>query len=528
MSRWAWPTLEAALLLGAFTASPAAAQLSPDSWWPKFQRDTRNSGAVPLIGFVGDAHVLWSVRLSGPITHPGENHATPVFSPDDTRLYVGGPHATLSAVDIADGSVAWTVTLGAGAGTVLQTAAIAADGSIYVGAWNGAVPFDGFSKVQDDGDHATVVWTFPLRGIASPTITSDGLIIVGGQHETDGWGYFALEDLGESYTLVWTAGQLGDPLDPLSTGWVGASPALSLDETWVYGGSYQNRTFWQIETQTGVETARVALDQYCYAPSPVVSDDDFVFVGEGMSFSDPDDATEGKLYVMERNEQDITEIRDARPLYVGHLNGGTAAVHRRANGQLRLYVPANGFGKSTASLVAVDFDPYAPPEQAALKKAWTVSNGGSRLAYPQAVVTRDELVYVLGPGDHLLRAVRDADDHGATQWTVSLGSITRVEDWQPGSQIGPRSVVVGPDGTLYWNAVDGYLYALRGWLSGDLDADGWLTTQDLDWLVTAIVDAERYELLFPEIDAAEIGDLNGDNRLDFFDVNRMIELLGAG
>ena len=527
---WAGALLVAVLL----HAAAAEAQLSPDSWWPKFQRDAQNSGYVPLLGFAADAHVIWSAQLSEPIDPvTGARHAMPVFSPDNSRLYVGGPASTLTAVQSADGVAVWTLTLGDGTGVIHQTPVIGADGSIYAGPWDSQPPFDGFSKIRDEGSQAMVLWTFPMhRLLASPTITSDGLIVVGGQHEDGRWAYFALEDLGDSYSLAWVAGELADPGDPTSTGVIGSSPAVSLDGTWIFGGSFENTTFWQIDAQTGFEAARLPLDFYCYAPSPVVSDDGFAFIGEGMSFVDPDQETQGKLYVFEGDQQGIVDILDSQPLRAGHLQGGTAALRRRANGQLRLYVPANGgyAGASSASLVAVDFDPDGPqasPPEPALVKVWETSIGGWTTAYPQAVITRDELVYVLGPANQRLYAIRDADDQATGLWSVLLEDVTRASEWQLAGQLGPQGVVVGPDGTIYWNAVDGYLYAIRGWLTGDLDADGQLTDQDFDWLVTALLDPEQYAVRFPEIDATEIGDVNGDGRLDFFDLNRMLELLAG-
>ncbi|MFH1746333.1 MAG: hypothetical protein ABIG44_04740 [Planctomycetota bacterium] len=426
----------------------------------------------------------------------------------------------------------WTITLGDGTGMLLHTAALAADGSIYVGTWDNYSPYDGFSKIVDEGPQASVAWTFPMRRVlASPTITPDGLIVVGGLHETDGSGYFALEDLGTTYTLAWVAGQLADPGDPNSTGAIGSSPALTPDGNWLLGGSYDNATFWQIETLTGVETARLALDYYCYAPSPVVSEDGFAFVGEGMSFSQPDNDTQGKLYAFEPDEFGTLSILDSTPLYAGHLNSGTAALTRRANGELRLYVPANGFGHAAAALIALDFDPDAPyqePPQPALTERWRVSLGGSAVSYSQAVVTQDDIVCVLEPADHRLRAIRGGEDQPVGLWALALTDITRVTDWQPSGQRGPQGITIGPDGTLYWNAIDGYLYAIRGWLSGDLDADGLLTTQDLYQLAVVLAEPEQYELQYPEIDAQAIADLNADGRLDFFDLSRLIELLAAG
>ncbi len=518
------------LVIGLLTlaAAPSAhPQLSETSWWPKLQRDAQNSGYVPLVGFVTDPHVHWYAKLSEPIAT--ESHSTPVLSPDNSRLYVGLPGAVVAAVNTSDGTVAWTLPFGDGTARFCTTAAVGADGSIYVGSWDSTAPYDGFVKIRDDGDHGALIWTYPMRvTLASPTITPEGLIVVGGRHSDGTWAYFAIEDLGDTCETAWVAGRLADPADPGSIGAIGASPALSSDGAWVFGGSWENRTFWQIDALTGYEQARLPLDQYCYAANPVVSDGGFVFIGEGASFSAPDPATEGKLYVFEPDEDGTMQELDALPLHAGHLNGGTGALYVRPDGRLRLFVPANGYGASTANLIALDFYPDGPaadPPASALKKAWQTSLGSAVVSYGQAAVTRDGIVYVLGPANHRLYAIRGATGTPRTAWTLDLSTITRVPGTSFTGKTGPMGVTVGPDGTIYWNAVDGHLYAIRGWLNGDLGGDGQLTTADFDWLVTALVNPDEYSLRFPEIDAAVVGDVNGDGRLDFFDLNRLLELL---
>jgi outer membrane protein assembly factor BamB len=523
------PGLTLIALLALAAPLPARAQLCESSWWPKLQRDAQNTGYVPLLGFVTDPHVRWYVKLSEPVA--SESHGTPVLSPDNTRLYVGLPGAAVTAVNTSDGTVAWTLTFGDGTARFCNTPAVGADGSIYVGSWDSNAPYDGFVKIRDDGDHGTLVWTYPMRvTLASPTITPAGLVVVGGRHADGTWAYFAIEDLGDTCQTAWVAGQFADPADPGSIGAIGASPALSGDGTWIFGGSWENRTFWQIDALTGYEQARLPLDQYCYAANPVVSDDGFVFIGEGASFTAPDPATEGKLYVFEPDETGAMQELDALPLYAGHLNGGTAALYLRPDDRLRLLLPAGGYGASAANLIALDFDPAGPtadPPTAALKKIWQTSLGSAAVSYGQAVVTRDGIVYVLGPANHRLYAIRSAANTPSTAWTLDLATITRAPGTSFSGKTGPMGVTVGPDGTIYWTAVDGYLYAIRGWLNGDLDGDGQLTTTDLDWLVTALVNPDEYSLRFPEIDAEIVGDVNGDGRLDFFDLNRLLELLAG-
>ncbi len=514
----------AGFLLGCVATAPA--QLA-DSAWPKFQGDLQNSGATTGLSLIAEPYVEWSLRLGDPRT--GENHATPVLGSGNARLYVGGPGSILYAVDRASGTLAWTVTLGDGTGTIYQSPAVAADGSLFVGAWDNTAPYDGFCKIHDDGTQATVAWCFPMRRLlASPTITPDGLIIVGGQHESLGWGYYALEDLGTEAALAWSAAHLADPGVPGSTGAIAASPALSADGQWVFGGSYENHTFWQIGAGDGFEQMRYPLDFYCYGPSPVLSPEGLVFLGEGMSFTTPDEATQGKLYSFGMEPDQVT-LLDSLPLHAGHLNSGTAAVGSTPDGQRRLYVPANGYGASSAELVAVGIDPDAPGQEppAPLSEiVWRLSLGPAALAYGQSVVTPDAVIYVIGPASHILYAVRDVGSSGTVAWSLSLTGISRAEGWQPSGAIGPQGVCPGPDGTLYWNAVDGYLYAIRGWPVGDLNGDEMLTSADADWLVSAIVDPAGYALRFPEIDPLAVADFFPDGQLDVADALRMAELVG--
>lgn len=523
-----------------FAATPAFAQLSATSWWPKYQRDGQNSGTVPLFSYATDVHVVWATRLSAPIVT--ENHASPVFSPDNSRIYVGGPASKLSAINSADGAIAWQITLGDGSGAIFQSPAIAANGAIYVGSWDSQTPYDGFAKIRDDGATAAIVWSFPLRrALASPTILPSGLIILAGQHTTDGWRMFAIRDNGADYSVVWSAGLLANSTDPNSTGRFGGTPAISADGDEVLAGSDQNRTFWQISAADGVEKARIAMNGYCFAAPATIATDGRIFIGEGQNFSAPNDTTEGRLHVFARGTDGIAARVEALALGNGHLNGG-AVLRELGGGHLRAYVAANGNGKPNAKLIAVDFDPARgalDPPQPMLKKLWETTLGASAFCYPAPVLLRDATIYTIGPVNHTLYAIRDieavppaadgtggAAARGATVWSLDLSTISRVSGWTAVNQRGPQTPIVGPDGAIYWNAPDGYLYALRGWSTGDLDGDGDVDADDLALLTAAATDPTDFELRFPEVELSVVGDVNGDGAIDAADATRLGQLLG--
>ncbi len=506
------------------SVATAAAQLSSTSAWPKQQRDLANSGYSPAAGIARFPHVRWAAALR-PIT-TGEQHAAPVFSADNTRLYVGGPQSRLSAINVADGSIAWTLQLGDGTGRILGSAAVGADGSIYVGSWDTQAPYDGFAKVRDDGDRGTLIWNFPIRRmLASPTITPRGLIVIGGQHVDGAWCYFALVDGGASVSEAWRAARLANPADPGSTGAIGATPAVSGDGRSIFGGSDESRTFWHLHDD-GAEAARLPLTQYVWAAAAVLIDDEFAVIAEGASFV-PNDATEGKLYAFDLSSG-AAEAADSLALAAGHLNGGATAVHPGFGEFRRLYVPANGTGKPSAQLIALDFDPAGPlrdPPTSMFRRRWSTLIGASASAYPQAVVTRDQTIYVVGPSSQTLYALRDAGGVARTLWVLALADISERTGWSAATARGPSGVIVGPDGTVYWHAIDGCLYAIRGRAAGDIDGDRDVDGDDLAALRLAVENPKQFALLLPEIPVTPTGDLNGDQRVDAADIERLQQIL---
>ncbi len=513
-------------LLPALTS--ATAQMHPDSWWARHQGDLGNTGQSAALAIATDIHVRWSLQVDQPAQ--AELHASPVLSGDNTRLYCGGRTSRLTAVDLDARQIAWTLTLGDGTGLIHQTPAVAADGSIYIGTWDIAAPFDGFCKVRDLGAAGEVAWTFPLQlGLASPVITDDGLIIVCGQHATTGWGVYALRDLGDQYQQVWAV-----PTAP-----IGGTPAVTPDGRWLIAGSDSDRTLRQIDLVDGRVQSSAVLSHYIWCAGPAISDDGTIFIGEGMSYGSPNPATQGKLYAFDLDATERLVQIEALALRAGHLNGGVGPLRRDPlSGLVRLYVPANGTGTGGASLVSVEFDPSGPtatPPRPALTKRWTRATGAVGFTYPSAVVTDDAAIYTVGPVDHTLYAVRDAGGASKLLWTLPLTSITRVANFTPGNLRGDKEVIASPDGMIYWRAIDGHLYALTGWATGDLDADQDVDADDVELLraLTATPDADGavtardlYDWLFPEVDLAAVADIDGDSAVTMRDLERLEELLG--
>jgi outer membrane protein assembly factor BamB len=512
----------------ALVCSAASAQTNPTSWWPKHQGGLGNTGQAPALAIATDAHVLWSLQVGQPVQ--SELHASPALSADNSRLYCGGQASVLTAVDLDARTIVWTLTLGDGTGLIHQTPTIGADGSIYVGSWDNAAPYDGFCKVRDLGASGEIAWSYPLQlGLSSPVIADDGLIIVCGQHATTGWGIYALRDLGDLYQQVWAV-----PTAP-----IGGTPAVTPDGRWLIAGSDSDHKLWQIDLMDGRVQSSIVLTNYVWCAGPAISDDGYIFIGEGMSYGSPNPATQGKVYAfnLDANAQ-LVQV-ESLALRVGHLNGGIGALRRDpVSGLLRLYVPANGTGSASASLVSVQFDPAGPtatPPRAALTKRWTRTIGGLGFTYPSAVVTEDAGIYTVGPVDHVLYAVRDAGAASKLLWSLPITSITRVMNWTPGNLRGDKEIIATPDGLLYWRAIDGYLYALTGWPTGDLDADEDVDNDDVELLRalvappdtdSAVTARDLYDWLFPEVDLAAVGDVNGDGLITSADLERLEALVG--
>lgn len=184
----------------------------------------------------------WAATLPGPAT------TQPSIAADGT-VYVGTENGKLVAVD-AGGVVAWTLDLKGG--VMRSTPAIAADGSLVLGAG---------LNVYGVSPGGEVTWTFPTGGVveASPSIREDGTIVIAS------WDYslYALTPDGKK---VW-AYATGNVIP--------SSPAIAPDGT-IYVGSYDKLLHAVAADGSPVWTA--PLGDYV-GSTPAIAADGTVYIG---------------------------------------------------------------------------------------------------------------------------------------------------------------------------------------------------------------------------------------------------------
>lgn len=220
--------------------------------WPQYRHDARRTGradAAPALGSDGKLHLQWAYSLGERV----ETEVEPIVA--NGRVYVGSMNGTMSALAIADGSLAWSFTA---SGPIAHTAAYA-NSRLFFGSLDGSV----YAINDTNGQQ---VWRYPTGGpvYAAPTLNSDGSTLYIGStsgrivalNTTDG-------SLRWSYPSATQAA--------LSTPFTGAV-ALSPDESRLYTGN-EDRMARAINTSTGaLSWSQQLLGTGMRTTFPIVSD----------------------------------------------------------------------------------------------------------------------------------------------------------------------------------------------------------------------------------------------------------------
>ena len=117
-----------------------------------------------------DGSMKW--QSANPVPQSGDYNSSPALSADESTLFIGSDNNRLYAIWTADGTERWNVNIG---GNVESSPAVASDGTIYVGSYDG-----GLYAINDDG---SLKWATPFQTGAqiegSPAIGQDGTIYIG-------------------------------------------------------------------------------------------------------------------------------------------------------------------------------------------------------------------------------------------------------------------------------------------------------------------------------------------------------------
>ncbi len=232
------------ILLSLVLAISASAQFQYGSAWPKFRRNTLNTG----VGATGGSNGLlrWSFAT------PNSVLCSASIAVDGT-VYFGSYDGNLYAIN-ANGTLKWTYQTAA---AIVSSPAIGADGTVYVGSGD-----QNLYAINPDGSFK---WAFKTNFDvqSSPTIGQGGTIYVGSM---DG-NLYAINPDGSQKWSYPTVGEMY------------ASPSLAADGT-IYVGSGAD-TLYAVNpdgstkwTYTGLGTSEDYLDS-----SPTVGSDGSIYVG---------------------------------------------------------------------------------------------------------------------------------------------------------------------------------------------------------------------------------------------------------
>ena len=319
--------------------------------WTMFHHDLKHTGLSPYTG-AQTATVKWTFTTGGIVS------SNPAIDADGT-VYMGSYDGNVYAFDGATGTQKWASTIG---NPVESSPAIGADGTVYVGSWDNNV-------YALDRETGTKKWTFTTGGqvISSPVIGGDGTVYVG---SVDGKVY-ALD------------GDTGTPKWEFRTGngkGVSSSPAIGI--IGVHGPN-------GIE---GMVTVYVGCD------------DGVVYALNG--------ATGGYWWGFKTDRPVISSpaIGADGTVYVGSMDGKVYALDGATGTQKWAFTTGNGVESSPA-------------------------------------IGADGTVYV-GSDDGNVYALDGAD--GTQKWAFTTGNAV---DGSP---------AIGADGTVYVGSEDGKVYALNG------------------------------------------------------------------
>lgn len=264
----------------------------PQSPWPTFRRDHRNTGYSPLpAAYMGDQP--WFFQTGKGI------FSTPIIGPDGT-IYVGSADHSFYALN-PDGSLAWQYETG----EIIDSAAALPLPNLFAGAESILVPSaDGFlyHLATDPALSAAdrLLWRFEVPAAfnnwweGNVQIGFDGTVYAGNTNfnyyaltpsgdlkwvyptASNAWSIAALADDGTIYwgsndTYIRAVSPTGDELWATSTlGFIAASAAIGSDGT-VYIGSFDSYLY-ALDPTTGAVRWRFKTDDHIYSSAALLPD----------------------------------------------------------------------------------------------------------------------------------------------------------------------------------------------------------------------------------------------------------------
>ena len=359
-------------LLGLFLfiANGASADTGQGDWW-MFHHDPQHTGRSPFIGPSSPVQ-KWGIPTEGMID------SSPAIGADGT-IYVGSFDGHLYAFN-PDGTQQWAFPTG---GVIWSSPAIGADGTIYVGSNDYHL-----YAINPDG---TQKWTFKTGNAitASPAIGINGTIYIG---SWDGNFHAINPD--------------GTPLWVFPTGAVcSTSPALGKDGT-IY--LWSNENLFAITTDGKQEWVISGYNYYHNWASPAIGGDGSIYIGslDGNLYAINSDGKQEWAFPTGKSIDSTPAIGLDGTIYVGSTDDNLYAIN--PTGTRQWLFPTNN---SIASSPAIGAD-------------GTIYVGSN-----------DDNLYAINPD-------------GMRQWVFpTKNSIS-------------SSPAIGADGTIYFGSEDDNFYAI--------------------------------------------------------------------
>lgn len=369
-----------------------------------------------------DHDVKWSFEAGDKI------YSTPAIGADGT-LYVGSYDGKLYALNSKTGKQKWAFETG---WAIASSPAIGADGTIYIGSGDGKLYALDPNAADDDEREK---WSFATgdRIYSSPAIGQDGTIYISSY---DGKLYALDPDIDDDKREIWSY-EIGGQID--------SSPAVGADGT-IYVGSGDgifyalnssaeddtHRLKWSFEPETA-EDCLWMMDEPCsfYSSPAIGADSGTIYVG----------SDDGYVYALDPNADD-----DEDRLKWSYETWGSVSSSPAIGKDGTVYV-----GSSDGSLYALD--PDAVDEDKREKWSFDTSINSWSMIVSSPVVGADGTIYIgsigwYGDGSLYALDPNAEDDDERVKWSFSTKREIR------------SSPVIGPDGTIYIGADDYKLYAI--------------------------------------------------------------------
>ncbi|MCP4569949.1 MAG: PQQ-binding-like beta-propeller repeat protein [FCB group bacterium] len=382
----------------------AAGGLNPDSPWPKFRHDLKNTGRTQYTGptaptldwtyLTGDFVVSSpTIGSDGTIYFgSGIRRSLWIHGETDSSLYALNPNGTLK----------WKYTT---LGGLFSSPTIAEDGTIYIGSFDRSL-----YAIEDSVTYGRLKWKTDLgfHLLASPTIGSDGSIYMG----SPDFNFYILDPDG---TIRWN----------YSAGWcIISSPALINDNTVYIGSKDHNLYAFDVAAETPLWASPTGTfyDGHLVDASPAVGPDGTIYVG--------------------------TDQKGAAGTAAIPVDSGLWAM--RPNGTVKWVFPT-GSGVESSAAIGSDgtiyfgsFDScfYALADSGSYPvMKWKFQTGGSIDCSP--AIDGDGVIY-FGSRDSVLYALYP---DGSVKWTYTTGGSIE------------SSPTIDDNGYLYVGSFDSSLYA---------------------------------------------------------------------